>query len=140
MTDWRLWIFRIGGAVCLALAIAIGTQFHIISSVSALWSHNLTGEEVTSENLALRTKSTQCLAALKKPKIEYPPPCTYDEVTLHGLPRDVAVRNIAAALVLCGAFAVGIAFLIWQGRIMAREGSPDMPKGSQGQKRRHRLR
>jgi len=121
MTDWQLRIFRIGGVVCLALAIVIGTQFDIVAPVSAVWNHNQTGEEAASVNLALLTKSTQCLAALKKPKTEYPQPCTYDEVLIHGVPRDVAVQNLEEASALGGALVIAIAFLTWLGRKMARK-------------------
>jgi len=38
--DWRLGLFRIGLFVCVVWAVVVATQFDVVDSAAAIWSHN----------------------------------------------------------------------------------------------------
>jgi hypothetical protein len=119
-TDWQLGLFRFGIAACVALLVFVVTQFDIANSISAIWNHNRTAQEIAAVDLAAETRQNACVTEAKKKPMEYPSDCYSGGLPQREQPRDVAVANlegfIASSLALLGA----VVLVIFLGRRMAR--------------------
>ena len=120
--DWRLYVFRWGGILCIVWAIFIAVHFDIVGSVSAVLNGNPTTAELDAANLALARKDVACTKAVQQGlTVEYPPSCSHDTIMLRGLPRDQALINLQLS---CGGallLLIAIGLLVRLGLEMNRQ-------------------
>ena len=98
--DWRLGLFRIGLFVCVVWAVVVATQFDVVDSAAAIWSHNPTAHEAQASVIDAAKRQSSCLSAhAHAPSAEYPSSCYSNDPTFRGMPRDQAETNLRSFLI-----------------------------------------